>query len=109
MNYYSVRFFLNQDNHKEIGSILGLGWIDNEQSGTFEFKCALDYDYWFCLNKIIDLIQEKFVQLESICIVKDNISIWLISEISEQTNFEFSPEILEKLGKSGVHFCISLY
>jgi len=109
MNYYSLRFPLLDHTFKEICSILGPDFIGNDQTGIFEFTCDFGNDYWYCLHTILDHIQAKLSKLESIGIEKDKISLWLISEFSEQTNLEFSPDILEKLGEVGITFCISLY
>ena len=109
MNYYSVSFYLGQDKYLEISSVLGLDFEWDNQTGRFEFNSDFKENYWTCLNRILDLIEIKSDKLESLGIKKESISIWFISEMSEQTNFEFPPNLLEKLGKSGVYFCISLY
>lgn len=109
MNYYIIRFCLSQDKYLEISSVLGLDFEWDNQTGRFEFNCDFKENYWACLNTILDLIEIKSDKLQSLGIKKESISIWFISEMSEQTNFEFPPNLLEKFGKSGVHFCISLY
>lgn len=109
MNYYSISFYLSQEKYPEISLVLGLDFEWDNQTGKFEFNCDFKDDYWACLNKILDIIEIKSDKLELLGIKKESISIWFISEMSEQTNFEFPSNLLEKLGKSGVHFCISLY
>lgn len=109
MNYYSVSFYLSHDKYLEINSVFDLDFELDNQTGKFEFNCDFNEDYWFCLNKILDIIELKSEKLEFLGVKKESISIWFISEMSEQTNFEFPPSLLKRLGNSGVNFCISLY
>lgn len=109
MNYYSISFYLSQDKYLKISSVLGLDFEWDNQTGRYEFNCDFKENYWTCLNRILDIIEINSDKLESLGIKKESISIWFVSAMSEQTNIEFPPQLLEKLGKSGVHFCISFY
>ena len=110
MNIYcSLRIKAGQ-NLGAINKIMDMN-INNETSGLwmFEVEASELNPYPKILNQFVDLIEIKLPILNNIGVNKDDITIWLLieSDGEEQTNIEFNAELLLKLSKTVVSFCIS--
>ena len=110
MNIYcSLRIKAGQ-NLDAINKIMDMN-INNETSGLwmFEVEASELNPYPKILNQFVDLIEIKLPILNNIGVNKDDITIWLLieSDGEEQTNIEFNAELLLKLSKTVVSFCIS--
>ncbi|MDH8702594.1 hypothetical protein M2138_001962 [Dysgonomonadaceae bacterium PH5-43] len=83
---------------KQNGSFWTLELVENENDATIDF-----------INYFLDILNGKFMELESIGIQRDNISIWFLYQYENQCNMEFKSKDLKRLGENGIDLCISCW
>ena len=77
----------------------------------WEFEIVQDYDseYIYYVQNFLDILKDKYNQLEHIGVSRDCIEIWIYYEYDQQCNMEFSPEDLKNIGNNGIALCISCW
>ncbi len=99
-----------KENIQSVNQIMGIkSHAKYSNVWVLDIQTSKKKSYWDVLNTFIDLIDTKFQELYLEKIEKDDITLWLICEYSEQCNLEFNPIILERIGKIGITLCISCY
>ena len=66
-------------------------------------------DYVDFISHFLDLLNNKYQQLQVIGINRKDIQFWLLYEYDQQCNLEFNPEQLQRLGNNGIGLCISCW
>lgn len=61
------------------------------------------------LEYLVELLTDKLPQLIQLGFKKENISLWYLYEYDIQCNMEFSSDLLFKIAKLGIDFCISCW
>ena len=109
MKYYSLRIEVDEINRQQIDEILGVksnyhivGWgfeiVEKDDDESIDF---IDY--------FLNILEDKYIELSSLDINRNDISIWLIYEYDNECNLEFIPQKLKQLGENGINLCISCY
>lgn len=107
--YCSLRIGI-KNNIQNVNKIMGIKSHDSFSNlWTLDIEATEEKSYWDVLETYIDLISTKFKELSSENIEKEDITVWLICEYTEQCNLEFNPSILETIGNLGITLCISCY
>lgn len=95
-------------NYLEVSKILGVDVSNFENGWCHEFDLK-QLTYPDAIKEIIELLQDKYDDLENLRIRRENISIWLLFETENQNNFEFDPALLSMIGNEGLTLCISTW
>lgn len=106
--FYSLRIDSNEDVYDEISKILGVDITDYKLGWQLEVKLNNEENR-DVIAEFLNLLKDKYRELNQIGVKQDDISIWLIYEYKDQCNLEFEPEILKKLGENGIRLCLSCY
>lgn len=61
------------------------------------------------INNLLDILENKYEQLESIGVTKEQITLWFYYNYEFQCNMEFEPEHLKRMGVNGIKLCITCY
>jgi hypothetical protein len=92
-----INIILNKDcNYLDVG--WGLEVVQEEEQEYFDF-----------INYFLDLLEDQYIRLEQIGVLREHISIWMIYEYNNQCNFEFIPRDLKRLGENEISLCVSCY
>lgn len=80
-------------------------------SKRWEFEKVQDgnSEYINYIKIYLDILKDKYNQLEQIGVTRDCIEIWMYYEYDQQCNMEFSPEDLKYIGDNGISLCISCW
>lgn len=105
---YSLRISFIEDSLKDIVSdILGIKPNMEDVDWGLE-KILLDESQPY-FEYFLELLDGKFEKLESIGILRSDISIWVLYQYDHQCNMEFIPTTLKRLGENGIALCISCW
>ena len=107
-SYYSLRINTKETNYQMVSQILQKEPKDLSKGWIFEVESS-DTSYFDYINEFLDILEGNYEKLESIGIVKNDISIWMIYAYNQQCNFEFIPKDLKRLGDNEITLCISCY
>jgi hypothetical protein len=106
--FYSLQICSIAEQIEKITDIIGVS-----SSNKLEWKYELiEEESSDCINFIdcfLDLLENKYEQLNEIGITRDDISIWMLYEYDNQCNMEFSPNEMKRLGDNGITLCISCW
>lgn len=109
MNYYSMRFDVSPHIFNQIKVIMGDNTSRNDSSISFEYSKIKANNYWKCLSQIVESLEVRLNEINSLGVESDQISLWFLTPHSDQKNLEFSPDLLKKIGDVGIVFCVSIY
>lgn len=107
-----------QNNYNEISKILGVQPTDFPRSKfdnnpfdmwTYAVDVADEDLYYDFINKFLEILEPKFVDLEKLGVTKDKITIWLLYEYYGQCAMEYHPKEMKRLGESGIALCIDCW
>ena len=107
--YYSLRIETEDNMKDDIDRILG---VTNNMADVdwgleiFPDENNMGFDF---IDYFTGILRNKFDKLESIGVLRENISIWMLYEYDEQCNMEFRPEQLIKIGAEKITLCISCW
>ena len=108
---YNLRISCSNDIQKEkISCILGVK-ANRQMNGTWYFEVEEEEidGYFDFIKYFIDILEEKYEQLKSIEISKEDISLWFLYGYENECNMEFLPSDLKRLGDNGISLCISCW
>ncbi len=106
--FYSLRIDSSEDKYDEISKILGVGIVDYKLGWQLEVNLNNEGNR-DVIAEFLNLLKDRYSELNQIGVKQDDISIWLIYEYKGQCNLEFEPEILKKMGENGIRLCLSCY
>jgi hypothetical protein len=115
MNYFyklQISFSPSRETLKSLNSILGIEYLtDDENPSVWLYKVEQDEsdEYFDFINEFLDILENKYVDLEKLNIERDDITIWMIYEYDDQCNMEFNPQRMKRIGENGITLCISCY
>lgn len=89
-----VSNLLNKSPSQKIGNMWCLEVEERESDEYFDF---------------VSILKGNYKQLESIGILREDISIWFLYEYEGQCNMEFLPDSLKKLGENEISLCVSCW
>ena len=120
MKYY--RLYIDTDGRAEtynsITKILDLKPLkfentkdsDNQFSlWAYEIQEGDNNPYFDFIHEFLNILEPKFLDLEKLGILKDNILLWLLYEYDQQCAMEFHPKEMKRLGDSGIHLNIDCW
>lgn len=76
---------------------------------TYEVDINDEEESFDFINRFLDILEPKFIELEKLGVNKDNILFWLLYEYDQQCGLEFHPEEIKRLGLSGIHLNIDCW
>ena len=98
---------------RKISEVIGIHGHDSDEGlpGWWEIRNRKEEDdnYFDFINHYLDILENKYEELEKIGVVRSDISVWMYYAYDEQCNMEFSPGSLKRLGDNGVTLCISCW
>jgi hypothetical protein len=106
--YFSLRIHTSKDKYNNVSKILNIDLLDLSRGWTYEVETSQDKYYDF-INKLLDILEGHYQELENIGISRKAISIWMIYEYNQQCNLEFFPKDMKRLGNNEITLCISCY
>lgn len=95
---YQVSELLNIKPTKLEGHVWHLEVEEGENDEYFDF-----------INYFLDIIEGKLTQLESVEVLKSDISIWFLYQYLDQCNMNFLAKDLKRLGNNGIDLCVSCW
>lgn len=109
MYLFSLRISIQEENQIDIiNNILNIKSNYSQCGWGLEITEEVAPDFSF-ISYFLSILENKYEKLEQVGIYREDISIWLLYEYSNQCNMEFSPNDLYKLGKEGITLCISCW
>lgn len=106
--YFSLRINARQDQIDKITEIIGVKPNYPQVSWGYKINTKNNY-YMSFVDRLLNMLNNKYEKLKNIGIETDDISIWMIYEYDEQCNMEFNPKDLKRLGENGITLCVSCY
>lgn len=106
---YSLRIScVNESQRSNISKLFNLEPTNSiENEWCFEIEEKENDEYFDFINYFLDILEGKYIELKSIGINKEDISIWLLYEFDDQCNMEFVPKDLKRIGDNEISLCIS--
>ncbi|MEG0796072.1 MAG: hypothetical protein RR397_06150 [Odoribacter sp.] len=109
---YCLRIEVTNINHIQLLDLL-LDQEHNTDSPDWEFEMEEEEFYGDCpmiyISLLLDLIRNKFDDLEKIGIKRDMISIWRVVNYEREWYMEYQPSDLKELVEYDISFRISCY
>jgi hypothetical protein len=107
---YILRINCNNNLSEEITRLLKVKPTQSTfKRWELEIVQDCDSEYIDYVKNFLDILEDKYDQLEQIGISRDSIEIWIYYEYDQQCNMEFSPDDLKKIGNNGISLCISCW
>jgi len=106
--YYSLRIEVKVDQFELVNNILGIK-SNNPSFWEVQYEQTFDEEYCSYIKHFINILENKYNQLLSINIHREDISIWILYEYENQCNLEFNPDELKRIGEEGITLCISCW
>ncbi len=103
---FILRIDTPNENFEEVSKIFEI--IPSDTSNYWDYIIK-NKGFLESLDEISCIVKEKFQYLEDIEITKNDITIWLYFEYSNQCNMEFSPKFLNILAELNMTFCVSCW
>ena len=70
---------------------------------TYQVITDEEHDNYFdFINHFLDMIEPNFEKLEILGVKREDITIWLFYEYTEQCAMEFNAQEMKRLGESGI-------
>lgn len=124
IDWLEINFKANIDTYNSISRILNVNpsknTITNERiRNLFDENNPTSWKYvikeneseipYENINKFLDILENKYEQLNAIGIERKDILVWLLYGYDSQCNMEFDPAELKRLGENGIKLCISCW
>lgn len=112
-----IHFDPSIDTFNKLTTILGVQPSDDfsdfsnniPSSWTYEVVDDKPGQYFDFINIFLDILEEKYANLEKLNIKRSDITVWMLYEYDQQCNMEFDPVRLKRLGDNGITLCISCW
>lgn len=106
---YQLRIDVDEKHYIGVSSLIELKPKNYDHGWLYEIILEEQPPGYDAIGKFLLSLGNKFELLEKFGVKQKDISIWVIYAYNGQCNMEFSPDILRRLGESGVALCISCY
>lgn len=106
--YCQLRIDCVENVYTIISEILGVKVDDYNNGWIYEVKVN-ELSYIDIIKMFLNILNNKYEELNTLQITKDDITFWILIENDGQTNMEFDSELMKNLGKTGVSLCISFW
>ncbi|MEM6800605.1 MAG: hypothetical protein AAF696_04325 [Bacteroidota bacterium] len=109
--YYWLEIWTDPGKHEKISKILGhlpskeprsiLKFFEEERS---------EEPQWYKVESFLDIVEDKFDELESLGVQRKDISIWMNCAYEDEScDISLEPSTLLRLGEEGIRPCISCW
>lgn len=103
--YFSLRINVAESAYKEVEQILQ---VKANLSSGWGVEIVTE-DYFDFITHFLDIVENKYSQLEKLDISREDITIWCLYQYDSQCNLEFGYLDLLRLGQNKISLCISCW